>query len=196
VKCYDYEPHSHLERLLKPPPKPVDIKEFIFFPSSGDPTYANEKEWQTAIAYTEKYSNIMFLIQSKNPSCFFPYKFPNNVILGTTAETNLLSFNIKQSRFEFYSDISKAVYPIHRLNALRSLSHIRKFVTIEPILDFGDCFVDLIKIVNPEFVYVGYDNHHCKLPEPLLAKTQWLIEELKKFTEVRVKTLRKAWYES
>jgi len=32
--------------------------------------------------------------------------------------------------------------------------------------------------------------------EPSLAKTQELIEELEKFTEVRVKTLRKGWWEN
>jgi hypothetical protein len=193
-KCYDYEPHAHLERLWKSPPK-TSGKSFIFFPSSGDVTFASKSDFGVAIDYATTYHDATFLIQSKNPSCFLPYKFPENVILGTTAETNLLTFNSEQSKFQFYSDISKAVYPIHRLNALRSLSHKRKFVTIEPILDFSEYFVDLIKTVNPEFVYIGYDNHHCKLPEPKLAETQQLIRELEKFTEVRVKTLRKAWWE-
>jgi hypothetical protein len=180
---------------LKSPPK-TSGKDFVFFPSSGDPTYANSKEWKTAISYTEKYPNVTFLIQSKDPICFLPYEFPNNVILDTTVETNLLSFNIKGCKYEFYSDISKAPYPVPRLSDFLRLTHKRKGITIEPILDFVcETFSGLIKRVNPEFVYVGYDNHNCKLPEPSLTKTRQFIEELEKFTEVRIKTLRKAWWE-
>jgi hypothetical protein len=192
LKCYNYEPHAHLERLLKPPPK-TSGKDFVFFPSSGDPAYASEKEWKTVISYTEKYPDTTFLVQSKDPICFLPYKFPDNVILGTTAETNILSFHNEQCKYEFYSDVSKALYPIHRLQHLSQLNHKRKFVTVEPILVFGVSFSGLIQMVNPEFVYVGYDNHNCKLPEPSLAGTRELIKELEKFTEVRVKTLREAW---
>jgi len=36
---------------------------------------------------------------------------------------------------------------------------------------------------------------NCKLPEPTLALTEQLITELGKFTAVRIKKLRKAWYE-
>jgi hypothetical protein len=193
-KCYYYEPHAHLERLLKSPPK-TRGKDFVFFPSSGDPAYASRKEWKTAISYTEKYSDTTFLIQSKDPICFLPYRFPDNVILDTTVETNLLSFNIKGCKYEYYSNISGAPYPVQRLGEFLKVKHKQKGITIEPILDFGNKFANFIQPLNPEFVYVGYDNHNCKLPEPSLAKTQQLIQELEKFTEVRVKTLRKAWWE-
>lgn len=195
LKCFSYEPHAHLERLLKSPPKTFG-KDFVFFPSSGDPAYASAKEWETAISYTKKYPSATFLVQSKDPICFLPYKFPDNVILGTTAETNLLTFHVEHCKCEFYWDISHAPYSIYRIHDLSRLKHPRKFVTIEPILDFGCLtFSSLIEEVHPEFVYVGYDNHNCKLPEPPLAETQRLIKELEKFTEVRVKTLRKAWWE-
>lgn len=76
--------------------------------------------------------------------------------------------------------------------------HLRrkKYVTIEPILDFSSvkAFADLIEKIAPDFVYVGYDNHNCRLPEPPLSKTLELIGELEKFTEVRLKTLREAWW--
>ena len=194
-KCYRYEPHTHLERLLKPPPKTMD-KEFIFFPSSGDPTFASMIEWATALEYARKYTETTFLIQSKDPSCFIGINFPENVILATTIETNPLSFNIKGCKYEYYSDISHAPYPMQRLSDLLKVTHKRKATTIEPILLFGSKLPSYIKLLNPKFVYVGYDNHNCKLPEPPLAKTQLLIKELRKFTTVRVKTLRKAWYEA
>ena len=194
LKCYNYEPHAHLERLLKPPPK-TQGKTFVFFPSSGDPAYASAKEWKEAISYTEKYSDVTFLVQSKDPICFSPYKFPDNVILDVTVETDLLSFNIKDCKYKYYSDISRAPYPIRRLSEFLKVKHKRKGITIEPILAFGSKFASFIQPLNPEFVYVGYDNHNVKLPEPSLKKTLKLIEELKKFTEVRVKTLRRGWWE-
>jgi hypothetical protein len=194
IACFNYRPHSHLERLLKPPPTTLG-KDFVFFPSSGDPAFATDKEWQRAIDYTREYPKTTFLIQSKDPAFFLPHKFPDNVILGTTVETDLLGFHIEKSDFHYYVETSKATYPIHRIKALLTVIHPRKFVTVEPILDFGGYFADLLRMVKPEFIYVGYDNHGCKLPEPELARTLALIEQLKKFTEVRVKTLRKAWWE-
>lgn len=194
-KCYRYEPHAHLERLLKPPPK-TEGDEFIFFPSSGDPVFATPKEFCSALKYAEKYSDRTFLIQSKNPACFFDYHFPKNVILGTTIETDRIFWLNNPSQFQHYNQISQAPYPTERLNIMLDVRHNPILITIEPILDF--CllaFVDWLKNIHPNIVYVGYDNHNCKLPEPKLAKTDQLIEELEKFTAVRVKTLRKAWYE-
>ena len=67
----------------------------------------------------------------------------------------------------------------------------------EPILDFDlKVFSKWIKAIRPEFVYIGYDNHDCKLLEPSLDKTTKLIDELEQSgIEVRLKTLRKAWFE-
>jgi hypothetical protein len=79
------------------------------------------------------------------------------------------------------------------------LMHPRKYVTIEPIMEFDlDAMVEWIKEINPEFVYVGYNNLDSKnfhLPEPPLEKTMKLIAELEKITEVRLKTIRKAWFD-
>jgi len=193
LKCYNYEPHAHLERLLKPPPK-TEGDEFIFFPSSGDPFWSEPKEFQAAIDYTRKYHDRTFLIQSKGPSCFHPYEFPSNVILATTLETDKLTFDTP-SNYQSYRKISHAPIPLMRANFMASVEHIRKIVTVEPILDFTHNLVDWIHAIAPQVVYVGYDNHHCRLPEPPLSKTKDLITELEKFAEVRVKTLRKAWWE-
>ena len=193
-QCYQYEPHAHLERLLKSPPKTKD-NEFIFFPSSGDPAFANRREFQAAIDYTRKYGNRTFLIQSKDPSCFLHYDFPKNVILGTTIETDSRYFQTP-SEHKNYGQISNAPSPYIRYHHFLELKHKRKLVTIEPILQFlhGILLSWIVKL-EPEIVYVGYDNHNCRLPEPTLEATKLLIERMKLFTEVRVKTLRKAWYE-
>ena len=191
--CYAFTPHAHLDRLLKSPPK-TNGEEFIFFPSSGDPAFASDEQWTKAIEYTEKYYDRTFLIQTKNPEVFQHLKFPDNVVLGITLETDRRLY-YTPSLFKNYERISKAPIPFFRTFAFKDVKHKRKFVTIEPILQFSSILLSWVFQINPEFVYVGYANHGCKLPEPKLADTKKLIVELEKFTEVRIKTLRKAWWE-
>lgn len=194
IRCYNYVPHAHLERLKRPPPK-TGPNEFIFMCDMGDLAFAKPNWVREIIAYMYKYQDRTFLIQSKAPGFFRAYSWPINVILGTTIETNKTIFDTP-SKYRFYEEISKAPPPKLRYLAMLNLIHPRKLVTIEPILDF-DLFVlvDWVRLIDPEVVYVGYDNHNCKLPEPRLQKTLGLIEELEKFTEVRRKTIHKAWYE-
>ena len=192
--CYLFEPHAHLERLTKAPPK-TNNGEFIFFPSSGDPIYASQEEWKKAIEFCKKWTDRIFLIQSKDPYCFLPFVFPDNVVLDATLETDLIWFTDSPSVYKNYREISKAPEPCWRADAMIKLKHKHKAVTIEPILEFSMWLADWIYAIKPEFVYVGYDNHNCRLPEPALARTKELIKELEKFTEVRLKTIRKAWWE-
>ena len=69
-------------------------------------------------------------------------------------------------------------------------------ISIEPIMTFDrGMFWSYLRDIAPAFVYIGYDNHNYRLSEPPLQETQALIAELKEFTEVREKTMRKAWTE-
>jgi hypothetical protein len=64
-------------------------------------------------------------------------------------------------------------------------------VSIEPIMDFDlETFVQWISDIKPILVHVGYDNYNSNLPEPPLSKTKQLIEHLRKFTTVKILTLR------
>ncbi len=193
--CKTFVPHYHNERLWKILPKTGE-GEFIFFPSCGDLAFATPDVVRDHIEFAKKWSDRTFLVQSKNPEVFLHYKFPDNVILGTTIETNLYPFHTP-SKYEYYSGISKAPFPVHRANWMTALNHGRKAVTIEPILQFSlDVMVKWMEEIKPEIIWVGYDNHRCSLPEPKLAETQELIEKLRaKGFDVRVKSLRKAWYE-
>ena len=151
-----------------------------------------------------------FLFLTKNPTRYdsFLRKFPDNVVLGVTVETN--SRYIDSMNMRFYSEISQAVSPRIRLLALEALLlaklTIRKFrqpffVSMEPILDFNlegpeprDNFAGYIADLNPWAVAVGYDNYDNKLPEPPLSKTMLLIDRLEKAgITVYRKTLREAW---
>jgi len=162
--------------------------------------FASDEVIEAHIRYAEKWIDRTFLMQTKNPKWMLHHKFPQNVILGITLETNRGVF-ITPSKYKSYGEISKAPTPRIRAWTFTLFFHPTKLVTIEPILDFD--FYNLIsalkeieKTCQRLIVYVGYDNHKCRLPEPRLAKTKMLIEELENLGfYVRVKSLRRAWYE-
>lgn len=201
LSCYKFEPHFHEGRLGKPYKKlPPDC--FVFLCDMGDISFA-KPEWRMKI-YEEVGRNphLTFLIQSKNPRIFHvdfeKGLIPHNLLLGTTIETNRTSFNTP-SKYRFYTEISKAPLPFERYRAMKELRYEKKSVTIEPILDFDiDTLTSWIQEIGPRIVYIGYDNHGCKLPEPPLWKVKELIGRLKNFAEVRYKTpeRRGAWWEN
>ncbi len=127
-----------------------------------------------------------YLFLTKNPTRYgeFLNMFTDNMALGATIETNRTN------------KLSGAPPYETRYNAMKNLNWKHKIIVIEPILDFDQEFVDWIKSINPELVYVGYDNYNNKLPEPPLYKTQSLIDELKQTIRVEARNLRKAWFET
>ena len=144
------------------------------------------REWiLKVLAVVEKNPRAIFFFLTKNPKRYLEFSFTENVVLGATVETN-----------KPYQKISKAPQPPERLDVMARIKHRHKALVIEPILDFDlHEFVYMIRRVKPVFVAVGYDNYGNRLPEPPLDKVEKLIDELAGFTEVRCKTLRKAWYE-
>jgi len=183
----------YASNLFKPTfiPKRLDRKfrkhQLVFTSDMGDlfgswvPTLWIQKVLETIRIWPET----TFLLLTKNPERYLEFELPDNVIAGATIESNHQHFAI-----------SKAPSVEKRLEAMRRLTHNKKMISVEPILDFDlEAFVEAIRAVNPVFVYVGYDNYNFHLPEPKLEKTLKLIEELETFTEVRLKTIRKAWNE-
>jgi len=189
--CYRYEPHFHPERLDRLPSAKT-----IFACAYGDIWWAKDKWIEQILETIAKRKDKTFYLQSKDPSVFARFVdkdlIPENVVLGTTIET---SYDVEQ--FD-YDKISRAPHPTERYESMCVFSYLGYpcYVTIEPILDFDlEEMVEWIKHIKPRFVYIGYDNHNCRLPEPPLEKTLKLIRELEKFTEVRLKTIRRAWWE-
>jgi len=127
-----------------------------------------------------------FFFLTKNPGRYLEFEgeFPNNVVLGATIETN-----------RDYK-LTGAPAPRERYEAMVKLKWRWKAVVIEPILDFDEEFIDWIYEISPVIVYVGYDNYNNRLPEPKLEKTMILLEALRGITDLRPKTIRKAWYET
>jgi len=143
------------------------------------------------LSHIKKFPKTYFLFLTKNPARYaeFINELPENVILGATIETD---------RDEMYLEhkISRAPLPSVRYEALRRIQWDKKFVAIEPILDFNlDRFSKWIEDIMPIMVYLGYYNYNNRLPEPPLSKTLRLIERLSRITLLVRKTLRQSWNE-
>ena len=152
----------------------------IFVGSSIDLFAENiPSEWiSKVLEYCRRYPGNTYLFQSKNPARFkeFLEEFPEKTILGTTIETNR------------NYDLSRAPQPIERAKAFKEIKGMKKMVSIEPIIDFDvEEMVEIIKECNPYFVSIGADSKGNNLPEPNANKVRKLIEELGKFTQVKVK---------
>jgi hypothetical protein len=177
-------------------------QQFIFFPKGGDPCFASNSELTFMLAFIEHNPQTTFLMQTKNPQFLLAREsFPDNLILGITLETDKEAFGVptlnngpNPSLYSIYHQISKAPLPRERVHHFVHVKHKRKAVTIEPILAFSPLFAAFIEAIEPEFIYVGYDTKGCKLPEPTLAKTKRLISELSGRYDVRLKTMREAWW--
>lgn len=191
--------HTHLEVLERTPPKTKPGK-FLTIGLSGDVAFCSHDDLVKISSYCAGWSDRTFLVQSKNPAVFLEHYWSENVILGTTIETNRehiwdVSDPLK-IRYD-YQDLSSAPLPEKRYEAMVQLT-CRKAVTIEPILSFNeDIMMQWIQDIKPEFVYVGFNsNQKLKLPEPSLAKTMELIKHLREAgIEIREKSLRKGWWE-
>jgi len=169
--------------------------DFIFVSDMGD-LFGNfiPKEWiLRVLTYIKKFPETYFLFLTKNPSRYaeFAEEFPENAILGMTIETN---------RDDLYLEykISGAPLPSVRYESFKRLDWDKKFISIEPILDFDlEVFWRWVDEIKPILVYIGYDNYNQKLPEPSIMKTRQLISKLEKASILVIrKSIRPSWYET
>lgn len=152
----------------------------IFVGSSTDMWASNVSYlWiEAVLGHVRKYPKNTYLFQSKYPQGMAGWEFDDNMILGITLETNRSTENF-----------SKAPIPEFRAEEFAKIEHLRKMITIEPIMNFGvRKFPEMIKSINPEWVNVGADSGGNKLPEPPNNLVDDLVGELKQFTEVKIKT--------
>jgi len=168
--------------------------DFIFVSDMGD-LFGDfmPPEWiLRVIEYIKHFPKSFFLFLTKNPERYEKFLdiMPENAILGATIETNRNPTYLENT-------ISRAALPSMRYAAMKKLEWDKKFVSIEPILDFDfEVLSEWIEEIFPFMVYVGYDNYSNKLSEPPLSKTLRLLKEISKMTFVVRKTIRPAWFES
>lgn len=121
-----------------------------------------------------------YLFQTKSPWRFEPWSgsIPAGSILCTTIETNRT----------YRAVMGVCPTPWSRALSMADLADFRRFVTIEPIMDFDlDALVEIVRRCEPEQVNIGADSGGHHLPEPFGAQVFALIEELQKFTRVEQK---------
>jgi len=133
------------------------------------------------LAHCCEWQDNCYIFQTKNPSRIAQtsfYEWPEQFFIGTTIETNRPT-----------TTISKAPPTDERAYAMKLLAG-RKFVTIEPILQFDlDEMLDMIVPIKPEFVNIGCDSKSHNLVEPTWDEVMALIAGLKKEgIEVREKS--------
>jgi DNA repair photolyase len=145
--------------------------EFIFVGYMGDISFATRDEVGFILAQTiEFFCETSFLFCSKNPAVYFSWElaYPNNLYLGTTIETN-----------RDYG-LSKAPPPLERFHVMAELRHVRKFVSMEPVMDFDlEVMARWLKEIKPDIVEIGADNYHNHLPEPSWWKVEALVGALR-----------------
>lgn len=183
-KCYEFKPHEHPVRLTQSLPK-TKFMQFIFTCASGDVAFCPTPYLQQIVDRISNEPDKTFLLQSKNPKTFNQIVFPDNVILGTTIETN---------RDALYKGIATAPLPSQRYKDFKSVKHPLKMVTIEPVIDFDlDVVLKWIKDITPSMIWLEYDSKRNNLPEPELGKVKELYWELGKAGYVVVlKRIREA----
>ena len=168
------------ERALK---ENLGSGKFIFVGSSCD-MFADDvpEDWiSRVLQHCRRFDNT-YLFQTKNPKRFeeFIGLYPRNVIWGITMETN---------RAIWITRFSDAPSTKERKDALMLLPSHNTMVSIEPIMDFDlNIFVKWLQKLEPGYISIGANtNKSVKLLEPSPEKVNALIEELKKFTEVKIK---------
>jgi len=157
----------------------LGLGNFIFVGSSIDMfAWIMNHEWVfKTLEHCMKFDNT-YLFQSKNPMNFRIFPCPEKTVYCTTIETNRI-----------YPDVMRnAPRPELRAKYLGKIHLTKKYVTIEPIMDFDLTeFIELIKRCEPIQVNIGADSGGNKLPEPSENKILELIEALETFTIVKVK---------
>ena len=186
VGCYNYEPHEHPERLDQRLPL-TGYGQFIFAIDMGDPAFVRPEYFRKVLDRVRRDDGRTFLFQSKNPAYFEDFKFPRNVILGATIETNR-----DELVREYVSP--KVPLPTVRYNSMLGLDHPQKMVTIEPIMKFDlPIMVEWVREIAPRMVWMGYNSYpkQVTLPEPSLEEFRELHFELGKLGILtKLKTVR------
>ena len=119
---------------------------------------------ERVLEYCNKFDKNTYLFQSKNPIRFneFKNKFPPNLILGTTIESD-----------KEVDGLSKAPNVVQRAKDFMTATiGFKTLLSIEPILDFDmETFVEMIKDIEPDVLSIGADSKKTPdLDEPNRVK--------------------------
>ena len=182
--------YCYMKRWGKQPALHFDEKElktdlgknnFIFVGSSCD-MFAEKVPFDCVyktLEHCKKHTENEYLLQTKNTDklAMFFQMLNDYFSLCTTLETNRT----------YRAIMNNSPFIIDRVLNFARIPLERKYITIEPIMDFDlKEFVEMIKHCNPRQVNIGADSSHKRnnLPEPPRGKILDLIAELETFTKV------------
>lgn len=157
----------------------------IFVCSSGD-MWGEWVEWEDIAGVLEKCgaheNTYMFL--TKNPARYLRWTYRLcglNCVLGVTIESDIATRGV--------GIVPDVLTRLERLRTVRVMypSDQAIMVSIEPVKKFTVGFAERLREVTPDIVYVGVDSGNNGLPEPTADELQGLIDELRTFTDVRLK---------
>jgi protein gp37 len=126
------------------------------------------------LLHCHRYPTNTYVYQTKNPVRFLHFKLwiPKGSWLGCTIETNRPTRAL---------GISTAPDPLERARQIgsKSLEAFKRFITIEPILDFDPLtLIDWLEGIKPDFVNIGADSKRHGLDEPSPDKIRALVKGL------------------
>ena len=162
---------------------------FIFVGSSTDMwSYPVESSWIAQVLdRCFQYPDNKYLFQSKSPQRFLDFLnhplmgLKEHLVFATTIETNrdIGAFSKADSIEERVAAMTK----------LRELGY-QVMITVEPVMQFDFAeLVAMLRQIAPFQVNIGSNsNKAVKLPEPTRDELVALIEELKTFTNVHLKS--------
>lgn len=182
--CGTYAPHKHIQRLGDSLPK-TKFMQFIFTCASGDISFCPTPYLRQIMHRIHNEPDKNFLLQSKNPATFDRFvHIPDNVMLGTTIETN---------RDELAATASLAPSPTRRYLDLLAIDHPLKMVTLEPMMEFDlDVILEWMTKLKPCLIWMGFNSGRIgknakesdfgavQLPEPTPDEFRELHWELSK----------------
>jgi len=146
------------------------LGQFVFICYMGDIAFASRAQVINILDRVREFPETDFLLISKHPGWFWAWHlvFPDNLYLGSTIETNR------------DHGLSKAPPPKIRKQFLAAYDHPKKFLSIEPIMDFDLAELgEWVAEIQPSIIEVGADNYHNHLPEPPWWKVERLLENLR-----------------
>jgi len=189
AKCRAFKPHFHLERMqqkFKP-------NKTYFVESLGDPSFIPPDIFQQILNHLAEFPETRFMFQSKNPRFFADFKYPENIWLGTTIETDI------DDLARVYSSAPSPTLRFSGLLWTKQKTGRNIYITFEPLLVFNQFrLMQLVRAFEPNEVYVGLDNHAHHLPEPskeMQLRLVHSLEDLLGLENVHRKTLGLAWWE-
>lgn len=160
-----FVPEFHPDRLKKR----FKPDEFVFVSSMGDISFSQREDRTKIFEVVEAHPQTKFLFCTKNPGIYHKYPEMDNVYYGATIETNRT----------ITKQFSKAPEPLLRYGIMASLEGVKKFLSIEPVMDFDLLeFSTWIYEIAPRIIEIGADNYSHGLPEPSGEKVKKLIEVL------------------